>query len=153
MNDYNTALKGHDELRALLGTPYEACFQWAVSEILESYPENQRIAFVHEGNDYERDASAAFKYVQADLSAANRTSLAFASKEAYPPLQAAGIIAFEGNKRLRGPLERQARRAWMALDPPNGERRARIKYLNRENLPEVIETLRKIKSPPPFCRA
>ena len=35
LNDYNAALKGRDDLRKLLGTPYTACFHWTVAEIFE----------------------------------------------------------------------------------------------------------------------
>ena len=56
LNDYNAAMKGRDDLRQLLGTPYTACFHWTVSEILLQHPNNQRIAFFHETNDFKGEA-------------------------------------------------------------------------------------------------
>jgi hypothetical protein len=41
LNDYNAAMKGRDDLRKLLGTPYTACFHWTVAEILREAPSNR----------------------------------------------------------------------------------------------------------------
>ena len=58
----------------------------------------------------------------------------------------ADVVAFEGNKRLRGPLDRKPRRAWVALDNANGEARVRIKYLNRENIDWVMQRLEDVRA-------
>jgi hypothetical protein len=138
LNDYHAAFSGRDDVRKLLGTPYMSCFHWAVSDILERHPNNRRIAFVHENNDYQGEASTTFKHLQSLYKAEHRTTLTFGSKQQYTPLQAADIIAFEGNKRLRGPLGRPPRRSWIAIDPPSGPVRATIRYYNKDNMPELV---------------
>ena len=145
LNDYNAAMKGRDDLRKLLGTPYTPCFHWSISEILRDRP-GQRIAFFHEINNFKGEALEAFAAIQKDQKAEHRTSLTFGSKTDYAPLQAADVIAFEGNKRLRGPLERPMRRAWVALDNADGEARCRIKYFNKENLPWMVARLDEVKT-------
>jgi len=146
LDDYNAAMKGRDDLRKLLGSPYTACFHWTVAEILSEAPSNRRIAFFHETNSYRGEALEAFAALQKSHKARDRTSLTFGSKAEYVPLQAADIIAFEGNKRLRGPLGRKPRKAWTALDNANGEARVRIKYLNRENIDWVIQRLEDVRA-------
>ena len=64
LNDYNAAMKGRDDLRQLLGTPYTACFHWTVSEILLAHPGNRRIAFFHETNNFKGEALKAFSDIQ-----------------------------------------------------------------------------------------
>jgi hypothetical protein len=146
LNDYEDAMRGRDDLRRLLGTPYTACFHWSVAEILLSEPKNRRIAFFHETNNFRGEALESFASIQRDHKATHRTSLTFGTKQQFTPLQAADVLAFEGNKRLRGPLERTPRRAWIALDNANGEARCSIKYFNRENLEWMVERLENIRA-------
>ncbi|MGA2314094.1 MAG: hypothetical protein ABSF87_17325 [Xanthobacteraceae bacterium] len=83
---------------------FSACFHWLVATILElanKYKSNERIAFIHEINDYQGEAVSAFSWIKKVHSMEDRiVSLTFGSKETYTPLQAADILAYEGNKRL-----------------------------------------------------
>ena len=61
------ALKPHPELLEMFGTPYTACFQWAVSIVMEIATERgngEKMAFVHEVNDFKGEALKAFEYVK-----------------------------------------------------------------------------------------
>jgi len=65
LEDLEAALKAHPELIEMIGTPYTACFQWAISIVLEiatKYGHNQRLAFVHEINDYKGEVQNAFRW-------------------------------------------------------------------------------------------
>jgi hypothetical protein len=146
LNDCDAAMRGREDLRRLLGTPYTACFHWSVTEILLDEAKNQRIAFFHEINNFKGEALESFAAIQKDHKAEHRISLTFGSKLEFAPLQAADVLAFEGNKRLRGPLGRTPRRAWIALDNANGDARCSIKYFNRENLDWMVRRLEDIRA-------
>jgi hypothetical protein len=98
LNDYEDAMRGRDDLRRLLGTPYTACFHWSVAEILLSEPKNRRIAFFHETNNFRGEALELFASIQRDHNATHRTSLAFGTKQQFTPLQAADVLAFEARR-------------------------------------------------------
>jgi hypothetical protein len=72
----------------------------------------------------------------------NIIGLQFAEKTDYVPLQAADILAYEGNKRLRDP-SRPERRAWTALDPD--KTRIFAAYYGRDNMAGLIDRLEKIR--------
>jgi len=120
LDDLNEALKGYPEIAEMLGTPYTACFQWAISIIIEIATERgkgERMALVHEVNDYKGEALKAFDYVKEFLNPRNiPMTMGFGSKADFPPLQAADVLAYEGGKFLRNP-QNISRRAWTALDP------------------------------------
>jgi len=47
----------------MYGTPYTTCFQWALSimiEIATNHGHGERMIFVHEVNDFRREAIKAF---------------------------------------------------------------------------------------------
>jgi hypothetical protein len=67
------------------------------------------------------------------------TSLTFGSKAAYTPLQAADVLAYEGNKRLRN-VAGPERRAFIALNP--GYRRLLVKFYSKKSMPGLLEILR-----------
>jgi hypothetical protein len=51
LDDLKEALTGRDELVEMFGTPYTACFQWALTIIMEiatKHGRGDRMAFVHE---------------------------------------------------------------------------------------------------------
>ncbi|MGA7383655.1 MAG: hypothetical protein WBW81_02835 [Methylocella sp.] len=63
MGAFRTAMESRPELREMFGTPYTACFQWSVQTLIsmmEEKGDNQRIAFFHECNDYEKEAEGHF---------------------------------------------------------------------------------------------
>lgn len=143
MEEFRKAMAGRDDLRRIFGSPYAACFQWVVQVILNIQAEhgsNQRIAFIHECNDYRREAREGFKWIQAHGNPqGSLISLDFGDKATYVPLQAADILAYEGNKRLRDP-DRDERRPWTAL---KGALIAA--HYGRENMAELISRLEKIR--------
>jgi len=68
----------------------------------------------------------------------NLISLSFGEKSDYPPLQAADILAYETNKRLRN-IEKPERRAWTAL----GSTKLALTY-GQKNMDELVSALEKI---------
>jgi hypothetical protein len=69
-------------------------------------------------------------------------SLTFGSKSDYVPLQAADIIAYDGNKRLRNPNATE-RKAWTALDPD--KTRISLKHYGSNNMGLLISSLRSFR--------
>jgi hypothetical protein len=146
MDEFEKAIQGLGNLRSIFGTPYAACFQWVVQIIMNfalGAMSTERIAFVHELNDYRQEALEAFAWVKEHGNPlGNIIGLQFAEKKDYVPLQAADILAYEGNKRLRDPSRRE-RRAWTALDPDKS--RIFAAYYGRENMAGLIDRLEKIR--------
>jgi hypothetical protein len=136
------AFNGHPELIEMFGTPYAACFQWAISIIMEIATEHgkgERMAFVHEVNNYKGECLKAFEYVSMYLNPRKiPMTIGFGSKADYPPLQAADVLAYEGGKFLKNPTG-TPRRAWTAIDPNKGRIIAR-RY-GPDNMPELLRLL------------
>jgi hypothetical protein len=120
---FEKAMAPHPELRMMVGSPYGACFQWVVQTLInkmEEYRDNQRIAFFHEQNDYEEEATKAFEWVKQHRPEKRRPiSLKFGGKHEYVPLQAADILAYEANHVIRDPAAKR-RKSWTALSPDDG---------------------------------
>jgi hypothetical protein len=118
---FEQAVHGREDLRKVFGTPYIACFHQAVRlvhNVLNQTGYNERIAFIHETNNFETEALKAFGWIKKNnLQNDRMMSLTFAGKQDYPPLQAADILAYESNKRLRDPSA-PPRRPWDALRGP-----------------------------------
>jgi hypothetical protein len=146
MHEFEKALAGRDDLRPIFGTPYAACFQWVVQIIMNfalGALNTERIGFVHELNDYRQEALESFNWIKKHGNPlGNIIGLQFAEKKDYVPLQAADILAYEGNKRLRDP-SRQERRAWTALDPD--KTRIFAAYYGRDNMADLISRLELIR--------
>jgi hypothetical protein len=142
LDDLTAALSGRPELIEMFGTPYTACFQWAISIVMEITTERgngERMAFVHEVNNYKGEALRAFEYVKEFLNPRRiPMTMAFGNKEDYPPLQAADVLAYEGGKFLRNPLG-TPRRAWTALDPD--KTRMIMRRYAKGNMHELISRL------------
>jgi hypothetical protein len=142
LRDLSTAMKDHPDLLEMFGTPYTACFQWAISIIIDiatSHGKGERMAFVHEVNEYHGEAMRAFKYVTQFLNPrAIPMTLSFGSKADYPPLQAADILAYEGGKFMKN-SGGTPRKAWTALDP--NKNRLIVRRYAKENTSELIRLL------------
>jgi len=142
LRELETAMKGRPELLEMFGTPYTACFQWAISIIMDlaaKYGKGERMAFVHEVNNYKGEAQKAFEYVKKFRNpGAIPMTMTFGTKADYPPLQAADVLAYEGGKFLKNPTG-TIRRAWTALDPDKSRIIAR-RY-GKDNMPELIRLL------------
>ena len=141
---FEAAKNDREDLRSFFPTPYVACFQWAIQIILNlafDAKNTDRIAFIHEINDYKSQALEAFSWIQQNGNrGSNLISLTFADKKDYPPLQAADILAYETNKRLRKP-DAPARRPWAAL-----RANTFAVHYGDKNMSELISTLEKIKA-------
>jgi len=120
VGDYETAARGRFPIKQTFNSAYSVCVQVVVDNIMwqmERTGMNDAIAFIHEDNDYREQALGAFEYVKRRRTThASKMTLTFASKEAAMPLQAADILAYEANKRLRD-QSRPKRRSLLAMDP------------------------------------
>ena len=143
MDDYNEVEKEYPEIVAYLGNPYTACFQWVVHEIIDGFSRSgikDRIAFFHEENEFRGDALSCFDFLKKEYYPDRALSLKHGSKQDYVPLQAADILAYEGNKRLRN-TKRPDRRAWMAINPNQNRRVTR--YFDKKSLNVLMADVRK----------
>lgn len=140
---FDAALKGRDDLKAVFGDPYVACAQWAIQIILNIAADTgntARIAFVHETNNYHAQVYDAFEWIKKNtVRGDNLISLSFGKKKDYPPLQAADILAYEANKRLRN-ISAPARRPWDALRANTFA----ATYVEN-NMDYLVKTLEKLK--------
>lgn len=141
LEDFQAALANRPDLMEVFGSPYGACVQWTMTRVMEILAEGgkpERIAFVHEVNQYKGEAMKAFEWVKEHHNPlVSPVSLAFGSKEDFVPLQSADILAYEGAKFLRNPGS--PRRAWLALDPDKNKIKAQ-RY-GKDNLPFLISVL------------
>lgn len=141
---FEAALKDRDDLKELFGTPYIACLQWAMQSILNmafAVGSREQIAFIHENNDYHAQAYECFSWIMSNAHrGGNIISLTFGTKKDYVPLQAADILAYEANKRLRK-LDAPERRPWAALKADTF-----VASYGDANMGYLVETLEKIKN-------
>lgn len=144
MDEYRKAIAEKPELAVLLGNPYSACFHWLVQTVLElenRRKSKERIAFIHETNDYQGETVAAFSWIKKYINLDNRViSLKFGSKRKDTPLQAADILAYEGNKRLRD-FDKSPRRTWTALNPDDKIIHA---HFGKHNMDQLMGDLSKL---------
>jgi Protein of unknown function (DUF3800) len=143
--EFLKATEGREDLRAIFGTPYTACFHWVTQTIINIANELgslERIGFVHECNDYQHEALDSFSWIKRNGNPAARAiGIQFVGKDDYVPLQAADMLSYEGNKRIRDP-SRPERRPWRRLNPDG---RIVAVHYGRENMPELIDRLEKIR--------
>lgn len=143
LNEFRKAVDAEPTLRELFGNPYVACLHWTIQIILNLMFETnnkERIAFIHENNSYHGGAYEVFDWIKKYGSRGkNIISLTFGSKEDYPPLQAADILAYEGNKRLRDP-SRPERRPWTALGANEF-----VLHYGKDNMAELVERLKRVR--------
>jgi Protein of unknown function (DUF3800) len=142
MDAFRREMASRSDLQDLFGTPYTACFQWAVQSVMAKAsmldPE-MRVSFVHEGNDYKDEAFEAFDFVRERYG--NRAfSLAFAGKTEYVPLQAADILAYEANHMLRDPV-RKLRPTWQCLDPDDEVPLVWVRHYGEANMGDFVRRL------------
>jgi hypothetical protein len=141
---FEDAIRGRDDLRAIFGTPYIACVQWVMQiflNIAQQAMNSERIAFVHENNDYHGQVYEAFNWIKGNTNRGNNLiSLTFGSKKDYPPLQTADILAYESNKRMRNP-DGPPRRPWVAL-----RGNAFLTHYAERNMDLLVSSLEKIKA-------
>ena len=139
--ELDKVFRQYAELVEMFGTPYTACFQWAISIIVDiatQHGSGQRMAFVHEVNDYKGECLKAFEYIDTYLNPRKiPMTMSFGSKEQYSPLQAADVLAYEGGKFLKN-IDKP-RRAWTALDPD--KTRLIVRRYGEDNMTEMVKLL------------
>jgi hypothetical protein len=148
MHQFEVAMKSHPELRKMFGTPYVACFQWTVQTFLEMMDESgidKRVAFFHELNDYRDEAEAAFAYIKKQAWLRKKPiTLTFGGKDDFIPLQAADVLAYEANHKLRDP-SKPTRPSWEAINPgadtDEKESRIRLLHYGKTNMLELVRLL------------
>jgi hypothetical protein len=136
---YKREIKRRPDVAAFFGNPYIVCFHWIISDICNVARDlgSTRVAFLHENNDYEHDALAAFRIVESRFPKMKLT-IGFTGKDGYVPLQCADVIAFEGNRRLRD-TSAPTRKPMEVIDP-SGDRIGFIEYDDR-NMPEFVSSM------------
>lgn len=144
LRDYDEALARHPNLKPMLRSPYGVSFQWAVQNIIERTERNglltEPIAIFHEQNDFQEDALKGFEWVKAMRKRhVGSMTLTFAEKSKFVPLQAADVLAYEANKRLRDPRKPQ-RRSIAAMDP-TGER-ITVEGFAKHNMDALVAKLK-----------
>lgn len=147
MDDFRDALRDHPDLARIIGQPYGACFHWTLGSLVEQLDGAgvyDRLAIYHETNDYQEDARATFEFFREAGSGRRHMSLTFGSKAQFVPLQAADILAYECNRRLRD-LSRPTRRALDAINP--GGSRLILRYYNGDNIrSEMVAQLERARA-------
>jgi hypothetical protein len=148
MDEFRKAMAGRNDLLEIFPSPYAACFQWLAQIIMNLQAHigsNERIAFIHECNDFRRAALESFGWIKRyGNPQASIISLSFADKADAVPLQAADILAYEGNKRMREP-ERAERRPWTILKGNPKDSWLIAAHYGRENMHLLVEGIEKAK--------
>jgi hypothetical protein len=104
------------------------------------------IAFVHEDNDYRKYAMGVFDWFgQHPIFGCRYKGYKFATKNTATPLQAADILAYEGNKRLRNINNPNERRAWRALNPERSK--VGLHYFDEQALDGWLSKLKEFGVP------
>lgn len=143
MKAFNQHMGERPDLKAMFPSPYSACVQWTIMKCCQSGARigDRNIAFVHELNDKQDEALSAFNYIQSGLKNYGfNISITFADKT-LAPLQAADILAYEGNHMLREPYK-DPRKPWLAIDPKLN--RTDVSHYGERNMHELIKTLDQI---------
>ena len=137
--EFGKATEGRDDLHKALGNPYTTCFHWLVQSLLELLKHNKRtesLKFVHEQNDFEKEAKSAFEFISNNANPHNvPMSLVFGGKHEQMPLQTADILAYEGNHRFRDP-EKPEREPWKILRP-----KIVAVQFGKSNMVKLVDTL------------
>ena len=143
MDEFRKAMAGRPDLAEVFPSPYAACLQWLIQIIMNLQADvgrSERIAFVHECNDYRQAALESFDWIKRyGNPQKSPVGLLFSDKASMTPLQAADVLAYEGNKRMRDP-DRPERRPWTILKPW-----LIAAHYGRENMNLLVEGIEKAK--------
>lgn len=148
MREFKASLARRPDLLRIISSPYNCCFHWFTMSLLQYAHEARsepRFVFVHETNDAKSQAKEGFDWVKANSAFGNGKcliSLSFARKDEFIPLEAADILAFEVNKRLKNP-DGKPRRAWLAL---RADATVASLYYGKNNMHKLVGDLEKISS-------
>jgi hypothetical protein len=102
------------EAAAMFASPYGMSLQWVLMSIIERTEaaglREEPLALFHEQNSFQGDALKAFDLVKRRRKHhIGPMTIAFCEKDEFVPLQAADVLAYEANKRLRDPSKPQRR--------------------------------------------
>ena len=142
LEHFRIAMAEHPELLQMVGTPYSACFQWAVQTFLNMMAQfgyDQSVQFFHERNDYEDEARIAFNFIQGHQPTKEPIALTFIDKAGAVELQSADVLAYEANHFLRSPTGPR-RPSWEAIDPKRNI--ITLKHYGEFNMQILVSTLR-----------
>lgn len=140
--DLEEALTARPHLLAYWPSSYEACCQWWISTMLQRMQERgnrDRLAIVHEENQYGTEARSAYNYVREHHDPYGQlASFSFGQKQDCVPLQAADILAYEIHKRLQN-IEGNPRKSFDVLMKEEFE--PEIRFYDKQNLGPLTSTL------------
>lgn len=136
-------LAGAPEAATFFRAPYELSLQWVLHDIIERTEAvgilDEPLAIFHEQNDFYAGAMRAFEFAKRRRQLhIGPMTIAFVEKKDHVPLQAADVLAYEANKRLRDP-SRPQRRSIAALGD-----RISVEGFAKPNMPQMIARLRQI---------
>jgi len=147
MNDFEAAIEGRPELRKCFPDPYGACFHWMTLQLVrvaQKRNQDTKFALVHEQNDRQHEAQEAYDWIKDNHDyGGSLISLSFAKKDAFVPLQAADILAFESSKRLKDP-SKPDRIPWAILNPVH--KRTSCMYYDKRNMHRLIALLETVSA-------
>jgi hypothetical protein len=134
-------LAGTPEVTTFFEAPYGMSLQWVLLDIIERTEaagiRKEPLAIFHEQNDFQADALKAFEFVKRRRRHhVGPMTIAFVEKKDHVPLQAADVLAYEANKRLRDPSKPQ-RRSIAALGD-----KISVEGFAKPNMPRLIARLR-----------
>jgi hypothetical protein len=134
-------LVGNPFVGAFFGVPYGASLIWTLLNIIERTENagirHEPLALFHEQNDFHADALRAFNFAKSRRkSHVGPMTITFCEKDEFVPLQAADVLAYEANKRLRDPSKAQ-RRSIAALGD-----RISVEGFAKPNMPAFISSLK-----------
>jgi Protein of unknown function (DUF3800) len=141
--DVERARKQFSGMDGAINSPYLTCLQLAmhrITEYLARHHQGDKIAFIHEENDFKREALICFDWIKSlpENRGLDLVSFKFAAKKDAVPLQAADVFAYEGAKRIKnrnGP----ERRAWRALNP--GRNKVTLDHLEYDGIMNWMKRL------------
>ena len=145
MNDFREALKDRPDLLRIFGSPYGACLHWVMRTLLDRKVRSgnrEIISFFHEQNSFAQEALNTFSHMKDTYGqSCGSMTFAFGSKEDFIPLQAADILAYEANKRIRA-HDTPNRRPLDVLGANDG--RLLIMSYDQRNLPSLVDVLERV---------
>lgn len=147
--DWESALVGHKELKAQLGSPYLGCFQRIIDRLLMNFkshsPEDQ-IAVLVECNDFTEGINKIWVDWLKRQDTQNRlVSLSFGGKKDFVPLQAADALAYESYKALDNQrFQRDRKRKSLEIMQSTGN--IEVFTLDKRSLPRAVARAERLYS-------
>jgi hypothetical protein len=138
-------LQSRPDLRQFHRDPYYSCILWLLLRVARRLNEEgdpERIAVVHEINDFQSSALSAYNFVLTQPEGKAYSSFSFGRKQDFVPLQAADILAYEAGRRVPR-LNTPERRSLTVLKAGG---RTEILSFNAANIQQYVAMLEKLKS-------